>query len=331
MDPVVETSSGRGFATGLGPIVLSSFLFGLMAVGVRLAARSMAATEIAFFRFAGSLVVLLVATCGRGLIARPGTLRPLLVRGLIGSIAIVLYFIGIWGAGAGLATLVQNTYPLFAALFAATVLGEPFSRRLGFALALDVGGLAIVVGPDFRGAPQVAFGVLAAASAAVLSGGAVVAARHLRRTESATIITTYFMAVGACLTAPSLLDGIPPLSAPLVAALALVVVSSVGGQWLLHHGLGYTSAATASLVAGTSVVTAATIESIGLGQPLAGHVFLGACFILTAIGLAAGAVRTPRHRSHAGGMRSRRGSRQRTGRRPGAAARARMPDDRLRG
>src|SRR5215813_5947099 len=118
----------------LGVILLASVLFGLMAVSVRLAARSLSGSQVAFFRFAGSLVVLLAATRGRGLHPEPGNLGPLVFRSVIGAAAIVLYFVGIRGAGAGLATLLQNSYPIFASIFAAAALGEPVSGRLGVAL-----------------------------------------------------------------------------------------------------------------------------------------------------------------------------------------------------
>jgi drug/metabolite transporter (DMT)-like permease len=267
-------------------ILLASVLFGIMAVLVRLASREMSGAEVAFFRFAGSLLVLLAVTRGRGLKPGAGNLGPLVLRGAIGSAAIVLYFVGIRGAGAGLATLLQNTYPVFASIFAALVLGERFPGRLGLALGLSVAGIGLVVGPDLRIGSAATGGALAACASAVLSGAAVVAARHLRRTENASLITFYFMGVGAVVTAPALLAG-PPLSAPPVLALLGVVVTSVAGQWLLHHGLGFSTAARASLVAATSVVTAAALEAALLGQTPSRHALAGACLMVAAIGLAA--------------------------------------------
>jgi drug/metabolite transporter (DMT)-like permease len=269
----------------LGVILLSSVLFGLMAVSVRVAARSLSGPQVAFFRFAGSLVVLLAATRGRGLRPGAGNLGPLVLRSLIGASAIVLYFVGIRGAGAGLATLLQNSYPVFASIFAATVLGEPVSGRLGLALATNLLGVAIVVGPDLRLDSSATMGTLAACGSAVLSGAAVVAARHLRRTENAALITTYFMAIGALVTAPSLLGALPAPSLGLGLALLAVVLTSVAGQWLLHHALGFISAAAASIVAATSVFTAASMEAFVLGQTPSAHTVAGACFMIAAVGL----------------------------------------------
>jgi len=271
--------------SGVGVILVASVLFGTMALFVRLAAREMAPVQVTCVRFVGSFLILMAMTGGRGLGHR-GSLRPLIVRGLIGSGAISLYFIGIARAGAGLATLLQNGYPVFAASFAALLLGESFSMKLVGALALNLLGIGLVLGPEARLHPGVTVGALAACGSALLSGGAVVAARHLRRTEGATVITTWFMAVGAVVTAPALAAGLPPLTLPLVLALAGVVVTSVAGQWLLHHGLGFISVARGSLMAATSVITAATLEATVLGQVPGPHVLVGACCMIVAVALA---------------------------------------------
>lgn len=267
-------------------ILLASFLFGAMAVCVRLAAREMPSLQIAFVRFVGSLLVLLGATRGATLRPRPGNLGRLLLRGLLGGGAISLYYAGIQGAGAGLATLLHCTYPVSTALFAATLMGEDFSFRVIAALALNLAGVAVIFGGGPHLSPQVTLGALCALAASVLAGGAVATARHLRATENAWLITTYFMAVGAVLTTPALFLGLPPLSGSLLLALAGVVLTSVAGQWLLHQGLGFASATQGSLAAATSVVTAAGLEALLLGEHLSLQALLGACLTVSAVGLA---------------------------------------------
>jgi drug/metabolite transporter (DMT)-like permease len=271
---------------GVGVIVLASVLFGTMAVCVQLAAAQMPAMQIAFVRFSGSLLVLLAFTRGQGLRPRAAKPRHLVLRGLLGAGAIVLYYLGIQGAGAGFATLLNCTYPVFTALFAAFLMGEHLSGRIGAALALNLVGVVVVLGAGAQVGPQVTLGGLSALAAAVLAGGAVATARHLRTTESASLITTYFMAVGVAVTAPGLLLGLPHVSVPLLLALAGVVLTSVAGQWLLHHGLGFASATQGSLAAATSVVTAAVLQAVVLGEHLGRDALIGGCLMFVAIGLA---------------------------------------------
>ena len=258
-----------------------------MAVCVRLAAREMDAMQVAFVRFAGSFLVLLVASGGRDLRPSPGVGPRLALRALLGATAIVFYYLGIRDIGAGPATMLHCTYPVFATLFSVLFMEEAFTGRLAGALAMNLGGAALVMGAGARLGAHALAGGLASASAAVLAGGAIATARSLRVTESATRITVAFMAVGALLTAPSLGRGLPPASAALVVALVGVVFSSVGGQWLLHHGLGFTTAAQGSLAAATAVVTAAVLEAIVVGQWPPARTALAAALMVAAVGLAA--------------------------------------------
>jgi len=271
---------------GLGALLLASALFGVMAVCVRAAAQQMPATQIAFVRFVGSFVFMLAATRGRGLAPRPGNGPRLVLRGIIGAVSITFYFLGIEGAGAGLATLVQNSYPVFAATLAVLLGHEVFSRRLGSALALSIAGALVVLGARVDLASATSLGVLASIAASMMAGGAVVTAQVLRRSEGAAIITTWFMGVGVLVTAPALLAGMPSLDATTVLLLAGVVLTSVLAQWLLHHGLGFTSATQGSLAAATSVFLATALEALTLGDVPDLRTFAGAALMLGAVALA---------------------------------------------
>ena len=273
---------------GIHTILMASVLFGAMAVCVRVACREMPPSQVAFVRFSGSLLVLLALRRGRSLRPRRGNLQHVLLRGLLGAGAILLYYHGIRGAGAGLATLLTNTYPVFTTLFATTLMGERFDARLGTALALSVAGVATVLGPGVTAGGEVLRGGGSALGAAVLSGAAVATARQLRLSEGAFLITTYFMAVGAAVTAPALLLGLPALSTGLLLMLAGVVLTSVGGQVLLHQGLGSAPATQGSLAAATSVVTASALETAVLGEHLGLQSLMGAGLLIAAVGLALG-------------------------------------------
>ena len=277
---------------GIGVILLSSVLFGAMAVCVRAASRSMPAGQIAFIRFLGSLLVLLALRSGRSL--RPvGPLPRVLLRGLLGAGAIVLYYRGIEGAGAGLATLLHCTYPIWTALFATTIMRERFDLGLGVAIALCLAGIVVVVGPGANLSAAATLGSASALVASILAGGAVTTARHLRLVESAFLVTTYFMAVGTLFTAPALLGDLPTISPALAAALVGVVLTSVAAQYLLHQGLGFAPATQASLAAATSTVSAAVFEALWLGERLSTHTLAGAAFMVAAVALAAGRQPSP--------------------------------------
>jgi drug/metabolite transporter (DMT)-like permease len=258
----------------------------MMAVAVRVATRTMMPVQVACVRFAGSFVLLLALSGGRGLRPRAESHLRLVQRAVLGTIAILLYFVGIGWAGAGRATLLHSTHPVFATLFAILFMDETFTGRTAAAVAMNVVGAAVVVGSGLGEGPRVGLGSLAALGGGMLAGGSVATASLLRRTESATLVTTYFMGVGALLLAPSLLVGLPPLSVELVLALVGVIVTSTLGQWLLHHGLGFTNVVAGSLAAATSVVTAAVVESFATSEQPALRVVLAGLLMVAGVGLA---------------------------------------------
>jgi drug/metabolite transporter (DMT)-like permease len=289
--PVAPLDRRSVFLRGVGTILISSVMFGAMAVLVRAASHAMPAGQIAFFRFLGSLLVLLALRGGHSL--RPvGPLPRVLLRGLFGASAILLYYRGIQGAGAGLATLLHCTYPIWTALFATTLLRERLDSTLALAIGLCIAGIGVVVGPGANLSAAATLGSLSALAASVLAGAAVTTARQLRAVESAYLVTTYFMAVGTIFTAPALLGGLPAMSAALGATLLGVVLTSVAGQYLLHQGLGFAPATEASLAAATSTLSAAVFEALWLGERLSAHTLAGAALTVGAVALAAG--RRPR-------------------------------------
>jgi drug/metabolite transporter (DMT)-like permease len=272
---------------GIAVILCSSVLLGAMAVCVRAGTRQMPAGQIAFVRFLGSLLILLALRRGRSL--RPvGPLRRVLLRGVLGAGAISLYYHGIEGAGAGLATLLHCTYPIWTAVFATTLMHERFDLTLAVAIALCLAGIVVVVGPGAQLPAGATAGCVFALCASVFAGGAVSTARHLRLVESAYLVTTYFMAVGTIFTAPAMLAGLPALDPRLAAILAGIILTSVAGQYLLHQGLGFAPATQASLAAATSTVSAAVLESLWLGNQLSAHTLAGAALMVLAVALAVG-------------------------------------------
>jgi len=257
-----------------------------MAVCVRIATRTMEPAQVAFVRFLGSFVLLLVLSRGQGLRPRAESHVRLAARAVLGTVAISLYFVGIGWAGAGLATLLHSTHPVWTAFFSVLFMGEAFTPRIALALGANVLGAAAVVGTELAVGTQVGLGCAAALTAGMLAGGSVATASTLRRTESATLITTYFMGIGSVILAPSLLVGMPPWSAGLVVTLVAVVFTSAAGQWLLHHGLGFTTPVAGSLTAATSIVTASGLEALAIGVHVPARVALAAAFMVTAVGLA---------------------------------------------
>ena len=256
-----------------------------MTVLVRGVAHDIPPTQVAFWRFLGSTLVVLLGSGTTAIRPRSAPIGVLILRGLLGAAAISLWFTGIRDVGAAVATLLHSTYPLWATLIGVIVFGERFGWQIAVALGLNLSGIALVVGPMEGTQPHALRGAACSLAAGMFAGAAVATARRLRAQESASVITLWFMVTGAIVTAPSLLLGTPQWTPSLVAGLALVALTSAAGQWLLHHGLGFTTAAQGSLAAATSIISTAALERWWFGSTLGGHTVLGAALMIAAVAL----------------------------------------------
>jgi drug/metabolite transporter (DMT)-like permease len=140
-----------------------------------------------FRSIAGFIVVILCFSRGGNLSLRHVFTNPLLtLRGILGSIAIVLFYITVVHLGAGRAVVINLTYPMFAAIIATLWLREPL-RPLTFAwIVTGFAGLCIFLGSGHSS--DTLFYNLLGVAGAVLAAIVVVIIRRLHSTEHSSSI-----------------------------------------------------------------------------------------------------------------------------------------------
>jgi drug/metabolite transporter (DMT)-like permease len=136
-------------------MVVSSFLFSLMGVCVRLASRTVPVSEIVLFRSLIGLVLIVPMV----LIQHVPFIghRPLIlmIRGITGFLALALYFFAISKIPLATAVMLNYTSPLFVALMAPLVLKESVNLKIFLIILLGFVGVLLIVKPhpntDFLG------------------------------------------------------------------------------------------------------------------------------------------------------------------------------------
>jgi len=204
----------------------SGVLFGLMAALARLGTRG--------GTFAGPQISLVRMAVGAGLALalfrlRPGTWRPrraglLAARGLLGGAAVLLYFLALERIPAGEATLLNNTFPVFAVLLSIYTLGERPTVHLAVALVVATAGMLLVVG-DGTAPGALGWGEIFGIASAVLGGGAVASIRALRATDNAPTIFFAFTVGGMIVSVPFALGAWPALGPIWLVPLAVGAIS----------------------------------------------------------------------------------------------------------
>jgi drug/metabolite transporter (DMT)-like permease len=273
-------------------MVTSALLFGAMSVAARSLSGQLGAAQIALIRFAIGLVLVLGVRA-----VRPGLVtmqRPWLLfwRGLFGGVAVLLYFVAIGRLGAGLATMLNYTFPLWAALFAAMTLDERVGRRGLTGMALATGGLVVAVGPssltrllDGSGA-SAGLGLAAGLVSSVFGGAATTVVRAARRTESALAVFGGFCLVGALVCLPFALADWRPIQFQSGGMLLLVGLLSFGAQVLFTWSLKYVPAGTGSLTTQLTIVSSYALAALVLGEAVPAHALGGGALVLVGVFLA---------------------------------------------
>ncbi len=286
--PLPVPTRGRARALLFGAAVL----FGLSAMLARLAATGglMSGGRVTLVRFAvGILAVVAV------FVARPGTFRPvryslLISRGLFGGLAALLYFIALSLIPAGEATLLNNTFPIWAVIISFFLMGERPTVHLAVALVIASAGVFLVLGGG-RLSFSLGRGEVLGILSAVLGGFAVTSIRALRATDNAPTIF-FAMAVGGVLVSlpvafgPWASGAWPDEPWPWVAAGACGLVAFLA-QLLMTEAYGALSVPEAALW--QQLTPLATFAwALGLGETLTGVALLGV--LLGIAGVVYGAV-----------------------------------------
>lgn len=247
---------------------LASTSFGVMAFATKLATAELSGAEVAFLRFALMLVPLALAPSLLRRALKFDRVDLLLYRGLFGGTAVLLFFLAIEHVPVGLATLLNHSSPVWAALFAAIFLGEQLTWRRLVPLGVALAGLALVVSSHLEAGGGARLGIWAVAglASAVLSGAAVTAIRAARRTESSWSVYASFSLFGLLATAPV---GVWQWRTPSLRAWAFVAVvgaSSVVAQLLMTHAYRWVDNLRAGVFAPIVPIVALLLGVVFLGE-----------------------------------------------------------------
>ena len=284
--PVPTRGRARALLFGAG------VLFGLSAMLARLASTGgmMSGGRVTLVRMAVGVVAVLAV-----FVARPGTFRPvrhslLVSRGLFGGVAALLYFMSLSLIPAGEATLLNNTFPIWAVILSFFLLGERPTVHLAVALVVASAGVFLVLGGG-KLAFSLGRGEVLGILSAVLGGFAVTSIRALRATDNAPTIF-FAMAVGGVLVSlpfafgPFASGSWPTDLLPWVAAGSCGVVAFLA-QLLMTEAYGALSVPEAALWQQLTPI-ASFGWALTLGERLTGITMLGV--LLGIAGVVYGAV-----------------------------------------
>jgi drug/metabolite transporter (DMT)-like permease len=206
-------------------------------------------------------------------------------RGLFGGFAALLYFLSIARIPAGEATLLNNTFPIWAVLLSLFLLNERPTFHLAVALVLASAGVFLVLGGG-----GVTFhlgtGELLAIVSAITGGAAVTSIRALRATDNAPTIFFAFAVGGFLVSIPFSLGPWPHAWAPYLATLGIGIVAFLA-QLFMTEAYGALSVPEAAVWQQLTPI-ASYLWALTLGEPVGWSTVAGV--LLGVVGVAYGVV-----------------------------------------
>lgn len=270
-----------GGLTGLRAMVASALVFSVMAALIKAAARTIPAVEIVFIRNVVH-AALFVPAWWWLTERRIGSVRLLIGRGVLGLCALEAYAWTLATMPLADAWILQAMNPVFVALLAPWILREPSTGHVWWALALGLGGAALIVRPglDVGWVPGVV-GVLGGLASAL----AYMTVRTLGRSEHPLTVVMAFPLIAGPLSLPFALP-VWRWPGPVEwAALVGAAVAAAAGQILLTVGLKGSKAAPATTATYVGFVFAAAIGWLAFGEDPAWTSVVGTIAIFAGVAL----------------------------------------------
>ena len=213
---------------------LASLFFSLMTVCVKKIDASIPIFELVFFRSIFSLFVTSLIIKKKKIYPWGKNKKLLIIRGLLGTIALLCIFYSIRNMPLSISTVIQYTYPIFISIFAVFLIKENISIKKIFALLLGWLGILIILNPyqssniDIETIP-----ILIAFIGAITTSLAYIAVKKLSKHENIFVIIKYFPLSSTILLLPIVYKSwVTPNFNDLIWILGIGILTQAGQTFL---------------------------------------------------------------------------------------------------
>jgi drug/metabolite transporter (DMT)-like permease len=232
-------------------LVFASLFFSLMTLCVKKIDKRVPIYELVLFRSFFSLLITLFIIKLKNI--NPwGKNKPLLVlRGVLGTLALVCIFYAIRNMPLSISTVIQYTYPIFISIFAGIFINEKITRNIIFALIIGWVGILVILNPTQLSNINVEIEYVSISIAfigAICTALAYVTVKKLSFTEDIYVIIEYFPLVSFITLMPiALINWVTPNWNELIWIIGIGLFTQLG-QTFLTIGLKKLSASEASTI-----------------------------------------------------------------------------------
>lgn len=276
---------------GMLVMTASSVIFSAMSLLVPFAS-SVSTYVVASTRFVtGGAAILVMGAFGL-IRLKPVNLGWLVIRGFFGAISVYIYYYGIVVLGLGMGTILNYTYPVFAAILAPIILKDKLQADVIAAVVISFFGIYLVVNPEgittfLRGGGIGSLFSLSLPGLFSLLGGltasvAVVAIKKLRETDSSTVIYLAQCAFGVLVIGYPTARSSFTFSASLWIVLLSIGVLATVAQLLMTYAYKHVPATEGSLLGFLVPVLNVLLGVMVFGEKMRPLALAGSLIVLAA-------------------------------------------------
>jgi len=230
-------------------IVLSALSYCIMSIFVKLAGEQIATIQIVLVRGVITLLVTYLIILKKGIKPLGKNRDVLMIRGLVGSIALFLVYESLQRLSLSEATVIQYLYPIFTALFAGFILSEHISKKIFFSIISGLIGVYITLDfPILNIGDASRMDIIISLSGAILTGLSYVMVKKASNLKESPYVIMFYFPLFTVPLSMLFLTGNWVMPSTLIWAYLIVVgISSQFGQIFLTYGYELLPASKAAL------------------------------------------------------------------------------------
>lgn len=264
-------------------IMLSELFFTIATIFSKLLTNSSAvsALEVTFSRFFLGLIVAAVIVYKNSLSLVPNKLSLLVWRGVLNTVAVILFFLASQYTTITNTHMLNMTYPFFIFLFAPLFFREEkVSPFMYLILIAALAGIWLVINPNLNAVNKGdIFGLLSG----IVAAFAIITLNMARKNDSTMVILFYLMSIGTVLNGLAML---PVFVWPKGSEWLLLLASgAVGvlGQICITYGYKFITARAGSLISSSRIFYAVLLGMMIFNEDLTLRIAMGGLLILLSI------------------------------------------------
>jgi drug/metabolite transporter (DMT)-like permease len=269
----------------------SAVLFSAMAVLIR-SAQGVSFFTTALFRFMIGIAILTTLALFRQIRLEFHNRLLLFLRGLLGGIGVILFYLAIVKIGIAKGTVISNTFPVFATLGGVLFLKDRVRPLVWLSLIVSLIGLALLTRSSWAGgfSGENDQWVIWAFVGTVFAGAAIVCVKRLRETDSSTSIFLSQSLVGFWIVIVPAGLNVSRIALGTIWILVGIGVLAAAAQLLMTWSFAHVPISTGSLLSLLTPVCNVILgvllfkETLTIGEGIGSALILLACAAVAVLG-----------------------------------------------